>query len=387
MQLKYNKEFSFTASELTVYTYFCPQYIRDKFYHNRSDQKLSFIKRIKNWEQWPFKFLYGPIVPIWFWYSLRSGSFWFFTASNPKLTFGGMDGEPKKEMHDLLPPDLRPNYFNVKPEVDFSFVKKELEAANIYFPLIVKPEIGGQGILFRKIDQEDHLRIYHQEIPVEYFIQDFVTFPLEISLFYYRMPNEEKGTISGFLQKVPLQVIGDGRSTLEQLIMTNSKSKKRLEELRPKHGENYQKVIPAGEKYMLSHAGNHNRGAHFIDLFNEINDDLVTMLDEISLGINDFFYGWYDIMCNSIEELKQGKNFYILEYNGCGAEPNHIYDTGYSLGDAYKEILKHWKMLFKISRYNHRQGTAYWPFWKGVRFRKETKEYFKIITRADKRIP
>ena len=298
-----------------------------------------------------------------------------------------MDGEPKKEMHDLLPPDLRPNYFNVKPGVDFSFVKKELELAGIFYPLIVKPEIGGQGILFRKIDDEDQLRVYHEEIPVEYFIQDFVAFPLEISLFYYRMPNENKGTISGFLQKVPLHVIGDGRSTLEELIMANSKSKKRLEELRTKHGENYQKVIPADEKYVLSHAGNHNRGAHFIDLGSEINEDLVNMLDEISLGINDFFYGRYDIMCNSIEELKQGKNFYILEYNGCGAEPNHIYDTGYSLVEAYREILKHWKMLFKISRYNHRQGVAYWPFWKGVRFRKQTKEYFKIITRADKRIP
>ena len=298
-----------------------------------------------------------------------------------------MDGEPKKEMHDLLPPKFRPNYFNVKPGDDFSFVKKELEETGISYPLIVKPEIGGQGILFRKIDDENHLRIYHEEIPVEYFIQDFVTYPLEISLFYYRMPNEKRGTISGFLQKVPLQVMGDGRSTLEQLIMANSKSEKRLEELRPKHGENYGKVIGKGEKFMLSHAGNHNRGARFIDLSSEINNDLVKMLDEISLGINDFFYGRYDIMCNSIEELKQGKNFYILEYNGCGAEPNHIYDTGYSLSEAYKEILKHWKMLFKISRYNHRQGIAYWPFWKGVRFRKETKAYFKIITHADKRIP
>lgn len=298
-----------------------------------------------------------------------------------------MDGEPKKEMHDLLPPDLRPNYFNVKPGVHFSIIKTELELAGIYYPLIVKPEIGGQGILFRKIDDENHLRIYHKEIPVEYFIQDFVTFPLEISLFYYRMPGEEKGTISGFLQKVPLNVMGDGRSTLEQLIMTNSKSMKRLEELRSKHGENYQKVIPADEKYILSHAGNHNRGAQFIDLSSEINDELITMLDEISLNINDFFYGRYDIMCNSIEELKQRRNFYILEYNGCGAEPNHIYDTGYSLVAAYKEILKHWKMLFKISRYNNRQGVAYWPFWKGVRFRKETKEYFRIITRVDKKIP
>lgn len=348
---------------------------------------MNLIKKIKNWEQWPFKLLYAPIVPVWLWYMIRSGSVWFFTPSNPKLTFGGMDGEPKKEMHDLLPPHLRPKYFNVKPKEIFSTIIKNLELEGIKYPLIVKPEIGGQGILFRKIDTEEHLRIYHEKIPVEYFIQDFVKYPFEVSLFYYRYPFEKKGTITGFLQKVPMQVTGDGNHTLEQLIMLNSKSNKRLDELRPKHENNFKNIIPEGEKYILSYAGNHNRGAHFIDLSKEITDTLTHTLDEISLGINDFFYGRYDIMCNSIEELKEGKNFVILEYNGCGAEPNHFYDTGYRLSEAYNEILKHWKILYKISRYNFKQGVQYWPFLKGVRFRITTKKYFKIINEADKIIP
>ena len=348
---------------------------------------MNVIKKIKNWEQWPFKLLYAPIVPVWLWYMVRSGSVWFFTPSNPKLTFGGMDGEPKKEMHDLLPPHLRPKYFNVKPKEDFSTIIKQLESEGIKYPLIVKPEIGGQGILFRKIDTEEHLRIYHQKIPVEYFIQEFIKYPLEVSLFYYRFPFEKKGTISGFLQKVPMQVTGDGSHTLEELIMLNSKSKKRLDELRPKHENNFRNIIPTGEKYILSYAGNHNRGAHFIDLSKEITDTLTHTLDEISLGINDFFYGRYDIMCHSIEELKEGKNFVILEYNGCGAEPNHFYDTGYRLSEAYNEILKHWKILYKISRYNFKQGVKYWPLLKGIRFRISTKKYFKIINEADKIIP
>jgi hypothetical protein len=348
---------------------------------------MQLISKIKNWEQWPFKILYAPLVPVWLWYTIRSGSVWFFTASNPKITFGGMDGEPKKEMHDLLPENLCPPFFNVKQTEPFSEVLIKLNNSGIDFPLIVKPEIGGQGILFRKIDTEEQLKTYHENVPVEYFIQKFIEYPLEVSLFYYRYPFEKKGAITGFLQKVPMRVFGDGVHTLEELILRNSKSKKRVEELRPKHEENFNKIIPAGENYILSHAGNHNRGAHFIDLSNQINDSLVNMLDEISLGINDFFYGRYDIMCNSIEELKQGKNFIILEYNGCGAEPNHFYDTGYTLRQAYKEILKHWNILYKISSYNHRQGVAYWPFMKGVRFRIDTKNYFKKIIEADKKIP
>jgi len=347
---------------------------------------MNLISKIKNWEQWPFKILYAPIVPVWLWYMIRSGAVWFFTPSNPKLTFGGMEGEPKKEMHDLLPVELCPVYFNVKPSLDFDLIKQQMALAGITYPLIVKPEIGGQGILFRKIDEESHLREYHSKMPAEYFIQEFIKYPLEVSLFYYRYPFEKKGVITGFLQKIPMRVTGNGKSSLEELILQNTKSKKRVEELKAKHGKNFQKIIPSGENYILSYAANHNRGAHFIDLSAEITEELVARLDEISIGINDFFYGRYDIMCQSVEDLKKGKNFVILEYNGCGAEPNHFYDTGYSLTGAWNEILKHWKVLFEISRYNHQQGVPYWPLMKGIRFRRDTKKYFKIINEVDKNI-
>ena len=129
-----------------------------------------------------------------------------------------------------------------------------------------------------------------------------------------------------------------------------------------------EKIIPAGEKYMLSYAANHNRGAQFVDLKNEIDEKLVALFDGISSTGNEFYYGRYDIMCTNVEDLKAGKNFIILEYNGCGAEPNHFYDTGYTLIRAYKEILKHWKALYKISKYNAGIGIKPWPFKKGSEF-------------------
>ena len=348
---------------------------------------MKLINKIKNWEQWPFKILYAPIAPVWLWYIIRSGAVWFFTPSNPRLTFGGMEGEPKKEMHDLLPGHLCPAFFNVKPSEDFSYVLNRLEQDKINFPLIVKPEVGGQGILFRKIDTREQLENYHKLVPVEYLVQQLIQYPLEVSLFYYRYPNEPKGVVTGFLQKIPLQVSGDGTHTLEELLLMNSKSAKRMDELSLKHKHNFKKILPHGEKYMLSYAANHNRGARFIDLKNEIDENIVSILDKISHSINDFFYGRYDIMCNSVEELKQGKNFMILEYNGCGAEPNHFYDTGYTLTGAWKEILKHWKILYEISRQNYKAGIAYWPVLKGIRFRIETKKHYKKIKAADMIIP
>lgn len=348
---------------------------------------MNIFKKIKNWEQWPFKLLYAPLAPIWLYYILRSRAVWFFTPSNPKLTFGGMEGEPKKEMHDLLPLNLCPVYFNVRPGTSLSEILATLREKRMNFPVIAKPEIGGQGILVRKIANEEELKFYHEHVPYEYFLQDFVTYSMEVSLFYYRYPWENTGHITGFLHKVPLRVIGDGVRTLYELIVADEKSKKQLDVLQVRYKSHFNNIIPEGEVFKLSDAGNHNRGARFIDLKDEIDNNLVALLDKISNSIDDFFYGRYDIMCESIADLKAGRNFVILEYNGCGAEPNHFYDTGYTLRKAYLEIIMHWKKLFTISRYNYKQGCEYWPFLKGWRFLSQTKKYFKSARILDQQIP
>ena len=346
----------------------------------------KLFNRITNWEAWPFKLLYAPIAPVWGWYMLKSRSFWFFTPSNPKITFGGMDGEPKKEMYDLLPKHLYPATFNVMPAQDFTELKKNLATSGISYPFIVKPEVACQGILLRKIVTEAELQNYHSKIPVEYIVQALVNYPVEVSVFYIRQPQEKRGTVTGFLHKIPLQVTGNGKDTLEQLTLRHPKAKERIGEMFSKHKEHLQTIIPAGEKYMLSYAANHNRGAHFIDLKEHIDDKLVSIFDEISFSINDFFYGRYDIMCSSIEDLKNGKNFSILEYNGCGAEPNHFYDTGYTLIGAYKEILKHWKALYQICKYNTNLGIKPWPFQKGRKFLAHIKAHFALIRQVDKEL-
>jgi hypothetical protein len=346
----------------------------------------NIFTKITHWEAWPFKLIYAPITPAWLWYIIKSGAVWFFTSSNPKLTFGGMEGEPKREMYDLLPLELYPTTFNAVPQEDFNLVLERLSKTDIGYPLIVKPEVGGQGVLFRKIDTSEEFNDYHKKVPVEYIVQKMVHYPMEVSVFYIRHPKENKGRVTGFLHKIPLQIIGDGKHTVEELIIHHPKGKKRLGELHSKHKEKWNEILPAGEKYMLSYAANHNRGAHFIDLKEHIDEKLVAIFDTISHRVNDFFYGRYDIMCSNVEDLKNGKNFSILEYNGCGAEPNHIYDTGYSLIAAYKEILMHWKALYQISKYNRQQGIAPWPLQKGRRFLKNANINFRMMKAADERM-
>lgn len=346
----------------------------------------NIYNKLTNWEAWPFKLIYAPLIPVWIYYTFRSRAIWFFTSSNPKLTFGGMDGEPKKEMYDLLPPDFYPTTFNAYPKQDFADVLSMLDKKKITFPLIVKPEIGGQGILFRKIEDAGELELYHSKVPVEYIVQQMVSYTMEVSVFYIRYPDEQKGKITGFLHKIPMHVTGNGEETLGMLISRHPKANRHLSGLRIRHDQQWNDILANGERYMLSYAANHNRGAQFIDLRSEIDERLVAIFDKISLSIDDFFYGRYDIMCNSIEDLKEGKNFSILEYNGCGAEPNHFYDTGYSLTSAYREILMHWKCLFEISEHNRMNGVKPWSYRKGRRFMAKTNRHFRIMREADRKI-
>jgi hypothetical protein len=345
----------------------------------------SFWEKIGNWELWPFKLRYFLISPIWLWYCLRSGSPWFFSSSNPTLTFGGFEGEGKREMYDLLPVEFYPKTIYINPADSFDTIQHLLIQHQFSYPFVVKPDIGMKGLLFRKIDHEGDLMIYHHKNVVDYIIQELVEYPLEVSVFYYRFPDQQRGVVSGFIQKELMDVYGDGSSTLWELILRHPKARHRPEEMRIKHEQSLNKVIPAGERYILTYAANLNRGAKFTNLHHLIDDDLLVIFDAISHR-SKFFYGRYDIKCESIDDLKKGKNFSILEFNGSGAEPNHVYNAGFSLFEAYAVFLHHWKVLYRISKFNKEHGIPYWPVMKGWRFLKEAKKHLKILEKADTEI-
>ena len=105
---------------------------------------------------------------------------------------------------------------------------------------------------------------------------------------------------------------------------------------------------------MLVPYGNHVRGAKFLDANHLIDDELTHIIDTICQQVKGFYFGRLDIRYNSWERLKRGQEFSIIELNGAGSEPTHMYDPKHSIFFAWKEIICHWNILFDISRINHR---------------------------------
>src|SRR5690606_6033750 len=324
-------------------------------------QLRKFWFKLTHWESWHYRTKYIPIAPVWLWYCIKARSFWFFTASNPTITFGGFEGEGKEEIYKQLPKSSFPDCIFISPETNFSIVEELVNNHEFSYPFIVKPNVGMMGFMFRKITSPEELKRYHEHITIDYLIQKLIDLPLEVSVFYYRHPGSNTGIVSGFLLKEPPLVIGDGVSTLCQLIQMNPDLKYSTESMEIRHQSRLDLVLPKGEKYILSFASNRSQGGKLTNLHHEIDEKLLAVFDRISNHSGQLYYGRYDIKCASIDSLKNGEDFSILEYNGAGAGIQHIYGNGLSLRQACATILCHWKMLYQISVYNHKVNKV--PYW------------------------
>jgi hypothetical protein len=340
-----------------------------------------FFIRLLHWEYWPFHVVYGPLYLYWLWLCLKAKSFFFFNASNPSITNGGFLMESKKEIYDLLPWQYYPNTIFVRAHTPLREILGEIRRENLQFPLIAKPDIGMKGLSVKKLCSEEELLEYAIQSKVNFLIQDFISFENEVGIFYYRFPNKEKGHISGIVKKEFLAIVGDGQSTMTELLKRDKRFILQLSTLKKTYGNELKRILQKGEERILVPYGNHARGSKFIDASDLIDKELTNTIDSICRRVKGFYFGRLDIRFNNWDELRLGKNFSIIEINGAGSEPTHMYDSGHSLFFAWKEIIRHWNILWKISHINHRvYKLPYLKIRSGLEMLRQNKSYVKMIS-------
>lgn len=348
-----------------------------------------FLHRILHWEYWPQWLVYAPIAPVYIGYAVRARSPFFMVAANPHMENGGYIMESKYTIHRQLPQQLVPQTFLVQPADDFSVVEKRLEDSGIDYPFFCKPDIGGRGRGVEKIANRQQLKNYHSSSPLSYLLQAAIPYKHEIGVFYCRFPGEEEGFISGIVKKEPVQVKGDGVHTLQQLIETVPRYYFQRKFLFSKYEGMLDAVIPNGTCLLLSEIGNHARGSRFTDCTVFNNPKLETVINKISVH-NDFYFGRYDIKFSNWEDLYEGKNFMIVELNGSGSEPTHIYDPAKNIWQAWKIILAHWKIMYRIAAAHHSKGVAYPSIKEGRALQQKerliAREYARLENPGNKKI-
>jgi hypothetical protein len=297
------------------------------------------------------------------------------TVANPGLDGGGLTRESKAVLFELLGPvgraHLPPYVTVVSGPTVLADAVRAMEMAGLGCPVVVKPDIGRRGFGVKIVHALEQLAEHLGKFPagVRLLIQQYAEGPGEASLFYLRWPSEERGRLLSLTIKHFPEVIGDGASTLRELILRDERARAFAAVYFKRNRKNLDRVIPYGEPYRIISLGNHVRGAAFKDGSAHLTPAMERVFDAIVREVPGFFVGRFDVRYTSLESLKRGQNFAIIEYNGAGGEPTHIWDPSTSIFKTYAALLAHWRCLYAVGAENRARGA------KPLKFREVAKRY------------
>ena len=323
--------------------------------------RSNILIKLRHWEYWPFGIIQAPFFLYWLWLSLKARSFFFFSASNPSIFSGGMMGESKFEVLNLVPDGYKPKATLIKVPTDLSSILKSMKDFGMNYPVIFKPDLGERGWMVRKIHTADEASRYLTEIKTDFIVQEFLDLPLEFGVFYVRKPSHQTGRIISVNSKEMLIVTGNGKESLHELVFKNDRAKLQANRLSKIFQADWNRIITDGELFELNTIGNHCLGTKFLNGNHLVTARMNESFDTLSKRIPGFYFGRFDLRCSTLEDLENGKVM-IMELNGCGSEPAHIYQPGSSLWNAMKVLYQHWKIMYEISMENHKRGTPYLSF-------------------------
>lgn len=334
------------------------------------------LRRWSRWEFWPGWLFYLPVVAMCAWLAFRHRSLSLPALANPGQVNGGIVGESKSQMicdlKNAAPEFVADGYLITAVDADQR--KRDFDRIiaerDLYFPIVLKPEVGQRGAGFRLVHSQAEAHDYLESMPAALIIQRYAAGPREASIFYYRRPFEPRGEILAITEKTFPYVTGDGTHTLEELIRNDERASLIANTYLRRFGSTANRVVPIGFKVRLVEAGNHCQGCIFRDGAHLYTEELRATIDRISQALPGFFIGRYDIRYVSDDDLKLGRSFTIVELNGAASEATSIYDERTSLLSAYRMLYRQWSLVYEIGAWNRKQGMrapgvlALWRSWK-----------------------
>ncbi len=331
--------------------------------HENRRLLVGWIRRLVKWEFWPVQVFYIPVVFYIVLLAIRYRSITVFTAANPCLPAGGFKGESKHEIYRMLSaawttsPSMLAHIRLPKGLDRAEKLRRTRDFMNGHafdFPVVIKPDIGerGRGVaVVRDLKQLDSIL---ERSSGELIVQEFCD-GVEASVFYYREPDKRHGLVYSITEKMYPSLVGDGVSTLKELILADKRAVCLAMNYFRENAEKLSSIPAKGECVQLIEIGTHSRGAIFLDGEWLRSSELEARVDEICRSLPGFYFGRFDLRAATFDDLRNGK-FKIIELNGVTSESTNIYDPRYSLRDAYRILFRQWKLAFSIGAANHARG-------------------------------
>ncbi len=190
---------------------------------------ISAWQRKIRWEFWSPWIFYFPLVIYVLYLGIKHRCLTLFTAANPGMYAGGVIGESKyailKNFSDVEEYLATTHLIKASAtttqrlEMAFTFMNE----CGLNLPIVLKPNIGQRGVGVSIIRSRDELEASIVSATEDMMIQEHVV-GYEYGVFYYRFPGQEKGQIFSITDKRFSTLIGDGQSTVEELILKDKRA-------------------------------------------------------------------------------------------------------------------------------------------------------------------
>ncbi len=321
-------------------------------------------------EFWPDWLFYAPVALQWAALAMRHRSLTLPTAANPSIKTGGLVGESKIEILDMVQGEARALIAPYASFVvtgdqggDLAAARAAVADASLAFPLVAKPDLGCNGTGVRIVANEAELTEWLAIFPrgERAILQTLLTEEGEAGLFYIREPGAAAGRLTSITLKYAPEVVGDGVATLETLIRRDPRAGRLPHLYLPRLAGRLEEVPPSGERVRLVFTGNHVKGALFRDGSDHATPALAASVERIARAIPDFHFGRFDVRFASIAALRRGEGFRIIEINGTGSEATHVWDPDMTLRRAWAAELAHFGASWRIGAANRARGAQPTP--------------------------
>ncbi len=340
-------------------------------YRGRRGLALRWV-RIRRFEYWPTWIFYPPLVLYAMTHMLRRRSITIFAAANPGIEHGGFIGESKSAILKGLvgAGDTVAHWEEIPPDLDLEArvarVESFLQKHEFSWPVILKPDTGERGMGVVIVRSIAEARSYLEQYAPLCMVQEYVP-GLEYGVFYIRHPDEEHGRIFAITDKRFPEVQGDGKHTLEHLILEDPQALPMANAYIAQFGERALDVPAAGERVRLIEIGTHCLGAIFLDGGAHVTPELTAEIDRISQTFEGFYFGRYDVRVPDVESFEAGREIRVIELNGVSSEATSIYDPRHGVLNAYKVLFEQWAIVYAIGALNAKRGAPVPRTWDMLR--------------------
>lgn len=323
-------------------------------------------KQTSFFEFWPTWLMYLPVVIQSIFLAVRHRSLTLPLIANPKLPLSGMVGVAKSELLNQAQGDCKetilPWFLHNKTaaslDAQVQDLVEQIDQHGYGWPVVCKPDIGCRGSGVKLVHNPEQLAAALDHYPegASVMIQHLASWEPEAGVFYVRNPKEPNGRIISLALKYTPYVVGDGHSTLQQLIDADPRASQLKHLYLSRHADKLNTVVAADEPYRLIFAASHSKGAIFRDAKEHITPELTQRIDSLMKDLPDFYYGRLDIKFRDLDSLKQGENIQIVEINSASSESLHIWDRETSFGEAVRSLLFQYRTLFELGSQNRKRG-------------------------------